>query len=101
MHVVFSDIEMPGTIDGFGLARWIRQHGLDVLLTGTIPRAVEMAKELCEQGSLPRPYEAQTVTTGFVVCSRRARQEPNSAKLRHRVQLTRAMRLTLSYNRRV
>jgi DNA-binding NtrC family response regulator len=63
VHVVFSDIEMPGAVDGFGLAKWVREHrpGLDVLLAGTVPRAVEGAKELCEQGSVPKPYEAQTV----------------------------------------
>ena len=49
VDVVFSDIEMPGSIDGFGLAKWIRGHrpGLDVVLAGTIPRTVESAKELC------------------------------------------------------
>jgi len=52
VHVVFSDIEMPGAIDGFGLAKWVREKrpGLEVLLAGTVPRAVESAKELCEQG---------------------------------------------------
>ena len=63
VDVVFGDIEMPGAVDGFGLAKWIREHrpGLDVLLAGTVPRAVESAKDLCEQGSVPKPYEAQTV----------------------------------------
>ena len=63
VDIVFSDIEMPGAIDGFGLAKWIREHrpGLDVLLAGTVPRAVDQAKELCEQGSVPKPYEAQIV----------------------------------------
>jgi DNA-binding NtrC family response regulator len=63
VDVVFSDIEIPGAVDGFGLAKWIRQHrpGLDVLLAGTVPRAVENAKGLCEQGPIPKPYEAQLV----------------------------------------
>ena len=26
VDVVFSDIEMPGFVDGFGLAKWIREH---------------------------------------------------------------------------
>ena len=26
VDVVFSDIEMPGSIDGFGLAKWIREN---------------------------------------------------------------------------
>jgi len=63
VDIVFSDIEMPGAVDGFGLAKWIREHrpGLDVLLAGTVPRAVENAKELCEQGPVPKPYDAQIV----------------------------------------
>jgi len=63
VDIVFSDIEMPGAVDGFGLAKWIREHrpGLNVLLAGTVPRAVENAKELCEQGPVPKPYEAQIV----------------------------------------
>jgi CheY-like chemotaxis protein len=63
VDVVFSDIEMPGAMDGFGLANWIREHrpGLVVLLTGTVSRAVNSAKELCDQGPIPKPYEAQAV----------------------------------------
>jgi DNA-binding NtrC family response regulator len=63
VDVVFSDIEMPGAVDGFGLAKWIHEHrpGLDVLLAGTVPRAVESAKDLCEQGPVPKPYDHQIV----------------------------------------
>ena len=63
VDVVFSDIEMPGPVDGFGLAKWIREHrpGLDVLLAGTINRTVENAKQLCAEGSVPKPYDAQIV----------------------------------------
>jgi DNA-binding NtrC family response regulator len=63
VDVVFSDIEMPGAVDGFGLAKWIREHrpGLDVLLAGTINRTVENAKQLCAQGSVPKPYDAEIV----------------------------------------
>ncbi|HTV36667.1 MAG TPA: response regulator [Xanthobacteraceae bacterium] len=63
VDVVFSAVEMPGAVEGFGLAKWIREHrpGLDVLLAGTLGRAVQGAKELCEQGPLPKPYDAMTV----------------------------------------
>jgi len=63
VDIVFIDIEMPGAVDGFGLAKWIREHrpGLDVLLAGTVPGAVHNAKELCEQGPVPKPYDAQIV----------------------------------------
>jgi DNA-binding NtrC family response regulator len=63
VHVVFTDIEMPGAVDGFGLAKWIREHrpGLAVLLAGTVSRAVEGAKDLCAQGPVPKPYDHQSV----------------------------------------
>ena len=52
VDVVFGDIEMASSVDGCGLARWVREHrpGLDVVLAGTIPRTVESANELCGAG---------------------------------------------------
>jgi CheY-like chemotaxis protein len=63
VDVVFSDIEMPGSMDGFSLSTWIHGNrpGLDVILAGTIKRAVSAAEELCEEGALPKPYEPQAV----------------------------------------
>ena len=63
VDVVFTDIEMPGAVDGFGLAKWIRDRraGTDIILTGTVPRSVAAARDLCEQNTLPKPYEAKIV----------------------------------------
>jgi DNA-binding NtrC family response regulator len=63
VDIVFSDIEMPGSVDGFGLAKWIRENrpGMDVILTGTVPRSVDAAKDLCDEGPIPRPYEVHVV----------------------------------------
>jgi len=64
IDVIFSDIEMPGSMDGFGLAQWARSNcpGLDVILTGSVPRAVNAAADLCESGgTVPKPYEPQVV----------------------------------------
>ena len=63
VDVVFSDVEMPGGMDGFALSTWIRQNrpGLDVILTGSVPRAADAAAELCDSGPLPKPYHPQTV----------------------------------------
>jgi DNA-binding NtrC family response regulator len=63
IDVVFTDIEMPGAVDGFRLATWAREHrpGLDVILAGTLPHTVQQAKELCEEGPIPKPYDAQVV----------------------------------------
>jgi CheY-like chemotaxis protein len=75
LDVVLSDIEMPGSVDGFGLAKWIREHrpGLDVILAGTVPREAERAKELCGSLMRLRPF----IIT-FAACLRRARRPKRS-----------------------
>ena len=64
IQAVLADVALPGPMDGFGLARWVRDNrrGLNVLLAGTPARAAERAADLCEQGpDLARPYEPQAV----------------------------------------
>jgi DNA-binding response OmpR family regulator len=55
--VVFSEIDVPGRIDGYGLARWIRNKGLGtrVLLTSVASRGVEGA-EAASEDLVPKPY---------------------------------------------
>jgi CheY-like chemotaxis protein len=64
VDVVFSDVIMPGSMDGFGLARWIRANRpkVEVVLTSGIDRSAEIAGALCEAGPLlEKPYEPQRV----------------------------------------
>ena len=64
VDIVFSDVLMPGSMDGFGLARWIRANRpqIDVVLTSGIDRSAEIAGVLCEAGPLlEKPYEPQSV----------------------------------------
>jgi CheY-like chemotaxis protein len=63
IDVVFSDVEMPGSMDGFGLAQWVRANrpDIEVILAGSVARAVDAAADLCAGGSVPKPYEPQTV----------------------------------------
>jgi CheY-like chemotaxis protein len=63
VDVLFSEVEMPGAMDGFGLAQWTRANrpGLDIVLTGSVSRAVNAATTLCEDGPMPKPYEPQAV----------------------------------------
>jgi DNA-binding LytR/AlgR family response regulator len=80
VDVVFSDIEMPGAMDGFALAHWVRTHrpGLEMMLAGTVKRAVSAATELCEEGTLPKPYEPQMVADRIrrLIAARTARNKP-------------------------
>ncbi len=64
IHVVMSDVEMPGDMDGFGLARWVRAErpGLPVILCGSPGKAADTAAELCEDGPMmAKPYEPQVL----------------------------------------
>jgi DNA-binding response OmpR family regulator len=60
VDMVLSDVEMPGTMDGFGLSQWMRIHkpGMPILLVGSPAGAVDAAADLCESGPmLAKPYE--------------------------------------------
>jgi CheY-like chemotaxis protein len=62
VDMVLSDVEMPGEMDGFALARWLRKErpGLPIILAGSPARAADAAADLCEAGpTLAKPYEPQ------------------------------------------
>ena len=67
IDVVFSDIRMPGEVDGFGLARWIDANRPDVavILTSGHAGAEEAAHELCKKHGaiLRKPYNYDEVAT--------------------------------------
>lgn len=60
IDLVFSDVVMPGVMDGFALAQWIRTNrpGLPVILTSGDARKAACARELCEREPfLAKPYD--------------------------------------------
>jgi CheY-like chemotaxis protein len=64
VDIVFSDVQMPGEMDGFELARRVRAHhpGMRVILTSGVERSADIAATLCEAGALlEKPYEPQGV----------------------------------------
>ncbi len=57
IDAVFSDVQMPGTMDGVELARWISREMPDVkvlLTSGNAPRQAGVA-------ILPKPYDLYAV----------------------------------------
>lgn len=58
VSLVFSDVVMPGIMDGFGLARWIHAHRpeIPVLLTSGYSRCERLGPELEAVPLLPKPY---------------------------------------------
>ena len=64
IDLVFSDVMMPGALDGVGLAGWIRTNRPDVfvLLTSGYPKKAGMAKDLCpDEPILAKPYRLESV----------------------------------------
>jgi CheY-like chemotaxis protein len=64
IDLVFSDIRMPGTMDGFGLAKWIRQNrkGLPVMLTSGDSKRSDLADQLgADETFFAKPYDTQMV----------------------------------------
>lgn len=79
IDVVFTDVEMPGSLDGFALAQWVRSNrrGMDVVLAGSVGRAVQAASDLCDQqNNVPKPYNPQNVHDHIrrLLASRRPRK---------------------------
>jgi CheY-like chemotaxis protein len=59
INVVFSDVQMPGAVNGFALALWVRQQRptIKVVLTSGYVKATEAAQALCsEVPMLSKPY---------------------------------------------
>lgn len=59
IDVVFSDVQMPGAVNGFALALWVRQErpGIKVVLTSGVVKATEAAQAMCsEVPMLSKPY---------------------------------------------
>jgi response regulator RpfG family c-di-GMP phosphodiesterase len=64
VDVVLSEIDIPGSMNGFGFAQWARsvRPEMKILLAGTPERTVRNAAELCEVGpTLKRPYDHKLV----------------------------------------
>jgi CheY-like chemotaxis protein len=74
VDLVFSDVVMPGDLDGIALAREIRKRypAMPVLLTSGYARAAETAER--EFPILRKPYEVRTLATA-VDASIRAKRE--------------------------
>jgi DNA-binding response OmpR family regulator len=63
LNVVFTEVKLPGKIDGFALARTLRQTHphIDVILSSGVAGAAEKSRDLCEDGPMKKPYRAEDV----------------------------------------
>jgi CheY-like chemotaxis protein len=63
--LVFSDINMPGSMDGFGLASWLREHHPEIkiiLTTGALRTAEQIDEALVRGPVLAKPYHHEELT---------------------------------------
>lgn len=64
IDIVLSDVELPGEISGFALARWVRESmpQVNILLSGAAERIADTAGDLCEEGPyLAKPYDHRLI----------------------------------------
>jgi DNA-binding NtrC family response regulator len=64
IELVFSDISMPGGMDGTALAQWVHAHrpGVPVLLTsGNRPSSQNSALEFANEQFFAKPYNMPSV----------------------------------------
>lgn len=83
IDLVLCDIQTPGKVDGFGLAKWVREHApqVRVILAGTVAKAAEKAGDICEEGPvLAKPYDHRLlldrIKRGLASRDQSARQKP-------------------------
>lgn len=59
--IVFSDITMPGSMDGIALCQWLHEHapGVTVILTSGVTSSLDAAKRACAnvRWLAPKPYD--------------------------------------------
>ncbi|MEP9354758.1 response regulator [Xanthobacter sp. KR7-65] len=64
VEAVLADAASTGGLDGFALARWLRETHphIDVVLAGSPAMAATQATDLCEDGpAVEKPYQPQHV----------------------------------------
>jgi DNA-binding NtrC family response regulator len=64
IDAVLIDARLPGAENGFALRAWVAAADpkVEVLLAGTLDRAIDHASDLCEDGpDLPKPYDPKPV----------------------------------------
>lgn len=64
VNLIFSDVRMPGEMDGIGLSRWIfenRPNVAVILASGDLGKATAM-DDLCGAEAMAKPFSFETAT---------------------------------------
>jgi len=65
VNLVFSDVRMPGELDGIGLSRWIfenRPNIAVILASGELGKATAI-QDLCGAETMSKPFDYGSITT--------------------------------------
>ena len=67
VDLVFSDITMPGPMDGVAFCQWLHEHAPDipVILTSGVTSSLNAAKQACQNVRRlePKPYDYDGIVT--------------------------------------
>jgi DNA-binding response OmpR family regulator len=73
IDLVFTDVRMPGKMDGWGLAAWVREHHPEKGVIVTSAEQRHAAHELClELPFLQKPYDFDDVAARIAAVTRKA-----------------------------
>lgn len=63
IQTIFTEVQLPGDMDGFALAKKVRElhPDVDVILTSSLANAATKAADLCDDGPLDKPYHPSEV----------------------------------------
>ena len=80
VDVILADVKLSGDVDGFSLARRIRQtrSDIDVILTSGIAGVAQEAHDLCEEGPIEKPYTPEDIETKIKILLERRRRSDKS-----------------------
>ncbi|HEY3850599.1 MAG TPA: response regulator [Steroidobacteraceae bacterium] len=75
VDVILADVKLSGDVDGFSLARRIRQtrSDIDVILTSGIAGVAQETRDLCEEGPIKKPYEPKDIESRIKILLERRR----------------------------
>ncbi len=76
IDVILTEVQLAGSVDGFELARQIRENhpDIDVILTSGVRRAADKAGNLCNDGLVAKPYHPQEIVRRINILRERRRR---------------------------
>ena len=65
IHLLFTDVDMPGTMDGLALAAAVRNRWPPVKIIVTSGKGRPAPSELPDGAFIPKPYTSQAISEAF------------------------------------